>query len=131
MKDIVKAHLTTRGIAYTDVGCEAETSCDYPDFAHAMAERIIATPDSRGIAICGSGIGIGIALNRHAGIRAARCRDVEDAKMSRLHNDANVLVLAGRMTEEEVAREMVDTFLATNFEGGRHAVRVEKIEIQR
>lgn len=130
LKSVVKNILTELHEAFEDVGCHGEESCDYPDFAHALAEQIVAEPGRRGIAVCGSGIGISIALNRHAGVRAARCRDADDARMSRLHNNANVLVLAGRQTDEATTRAMVQVFLTTEFEGGRHASRVEKIEVR-
>lgn len=129
LKQFVKQILTELGEKFEDVGCDNENSCDYPDFAHALAERINAVPNSLGIALCGSGIGISIALNRHAGIRAARCRDTEDARLSRLHNDANILVLAGRQTDETTTKTMIETFLTTKFEGGRHIARVQKIEL--
>lgn len=129
LKKIVEGYLAERGEMFVDLGCDDETSCDYSDYAHKLANQIIAEPGSRGIGICGSGIGISIALNRHAGIRAARCRDVLDAEMCRRHNDANILVLAGRQTDEPTARAMVEKFLKTAFEGGRHETRVKKIEI--
>jgi ribose 5-phosphate isomerase B len=129
LKNFVKKVLEELGEEFVDVGCHDESSCDYPDFAHVLAEKIQLEPGARGIAVCGTGIGISIALNRSRGVRAARCRDVEDARLSRLHNDANVLVLAGRQTTEATTREMVQVFLATKFEGGRHMNRVEKIEV--
>lgn len=100
MKEFVKEYFQINNIAYFDLGCDSEDSCDYPDFAHKLAKKIIE--DSVfGIAICGTGIGISIALNRHKGIRAARCLSVDDAFMARLHNNANILVLAGRQTEKK------------------------------
>lgn len=129
LKEAVKKHLAARGLHFADLGCESAERCDYPDYGHALARAVLATPDSRGIAVCGSGHGIAMSLNRHAGIRAARCRDIEDAVMSRAHNAANVLVLAGRQTTDELAAQMVDAFLAAEFEGERHIARVAKIEL--
>jgi ribose 5-phosphate isomerase B len=128
LKTELKTHLAEHGVKFEDIGCDDEGSCDYPDYAHALAEQLKAEPNTKGIAICGSGIGISIALNRHSGIRAARCLSLADAEMTRRHNDANVLVFAGRQTEPTLAKQMLDTFLATEFEGGRHETRVQKID---
>jgi ribose 5-phosphate isomerase B len=100
---------------------------DYPDYGYKLAEAVTAGEADAGIAICGSGIGISIALNRYAGIRAALCHDVTSAQLSRQHNDANVLALGARLIGADVATACVDAFLATPFEGGRHAGRVEKL----
>jgi len=129
LKETLKKYLAAKNILVEDLGCNSNDSCDYPDFGHALAKKILSMPNSSGIAICGTGIGISMALNRHSGIRAARCVSVDDAKMSRLHNDANVLVLGGRITDKKIAEQMVDVFLATKFEGDRHKLRVKKIEI--
>ncbi len=129
LKESLKKNLTEKSVEFVDLGCKSEESCDYADYAHALAEKITTEPNSLGIAICGSGHGIGMALNRHADIRAARCLSVEDAELTRKHNDANVLVLAGRITEAELAQQILEKFLATEFEGGRHAERVQKIEL--
>ncbi len=128
LKAKLKEYLTKQGIEHTDVGCDDEERCDYPDYAHALAKKITASADTKGIAICGSGHGIGMALNRHAGIRAARCLSLKDAELARQHNDANILVLAGRQTDPELAQQILDIFLVTKFEGNRHAERVKKIE---
>jgi len=128
LKELVKSYLTERGEAFEDLGPNSEDRCDYPDYGHALAEKMIETGEM-GMAVCGSGLGISMTLNRHAGIRAARCRDADDARMSRLHNDANCLVFAGRQTDEATAREMVDAFLETPFEGGRHEDRIRKIDL--
>jgi RpiB/LacA/LacB family sugar-phosphate isomerase len=100
---------------------------DYPDFARPVAEAVAAGRFPRGILVCGSGIGMAIAANRYPGVRAALCLDEETARLSRLHNDSNILVLAGRKTEPETARRIVRTWLLTEFEGGRHATRLDKI----
>ncbi len=111
----------------TDLGTNSEQSVDYPDSAQTLADHIKAHPTTIGILICGSGIGITMAANRFSHIRAALCRDVEDAKISRLHNNANVLVLGGRVTDQTIALEMTKVFLETKFEGGRHENRINKM----
>jgi RpiB/LacA/LacB family sugar-phosphate isomerase len=128
LKEFLKKFLTAKNFPLEDLGCHNEGSCDYPDFAHALAEKILEYPDSKGLAVCGTGIGISIALNRHPHIRAARCTSVYDAEMARRHNDANVLVLGGRITDHETASAITAVFLATEFEGGRHAKRIEKLK---
>lgn len=111
-----------------DLGTDQETSCDYPDFAHAVARKVTDNPGTVGLLVCGSGIGMSIAANRHPGIRAALCHDPLDARLCREHNDANILVLGGRLIGEEMACEILLVFLNTAFSGGRHADRVRKIE---
>lgn len=111
-----------------DLGTDREASCDYPDYAHAVATRVIENPGSAGLLVCGSGIGMSIAANRHPGIRAALCRDPLEARLSREHNDANVLVLGGRLIGEEMAYEILRVFMTTAFSGGRHVDRIRKIE---
>ena len=130
LKESLKKILIKKQIIFEDLGTQSEDSVDYPDFGHKLAEKVIEHTDNQGIGICGSGLGISMALNRHAGIRAARCTSLEDAKMSRLHNDANVLVLAGRQTDKVKAIKMLEVFLVTKFENGRHKKRIEKIEIK-
>lgn len=110
-----------------DLGCDSETSVDYPDFAYRLAERISQGLAGRGILVCGSGIGMSITANKFRGVRAAVVRDVYSAKMTRLHNDANVLCLGGRFTALGLAEEIVRIFLETSFEGGRHEHRLEKL----
>lgn len=129
LRQQIQEFLKSQAVEFVDLGCPSSESCDYPDFGHELARQVLVNPDSRGIGICGTGIGISIALNRHAGIRAARCRDAEDARLAREHNNANVLVLGGRQTAPELAIEMVKLFLGTDFEGGRHERRVAKIEL--
>ena len=108
-------------------GCETLDSCDYADYAHAVAENV--TGDSRGILLCGSANGVSIAANKHAGVRAALCWTEEIAVLARQHNDANILSIPARFVTFEVAQAMVRAFLNTPFEGGRHAKRVEKIDL--
>ncbi len=110
-----------------DKGCETLDSCDYADYAHAVAENV--TGDSRGILLCGSANGVSIAANKHAGVRAALCWTEEIAVLARQHNDANILSIPARFVTFEVAHAMVRAFLNTPFEGGRHAKRVEKIDL--
>ncbi len=110
-----------------DLGTDSTDSVDYPDFAEKLVAVIADGRASRGILICGTGIGISIAANRHKGIRAALCYDDDTATLARQHNDANVLCMGGRKTDEATARSMVRIFLTTEFEGGRHARRVAKL----
>lgn len=120
--------LTAWGHQVEDLGTHTESSCDYPDFAHAVARRVVAEPGTIGLLTCGSGIGMSIAANRHPGIRAALCHDPLEARLCREHNDANVLVMGGRLLGEEMAAEILRVFLATSFSGGRHVHRIRKIE---
>ncbi len=129
MKNVVKEHLEQLGYTCRDYGCFAPESCDYPDYAHALAFGMEKKECDYGIGICGSGEGISMSLNKHANVRAALCWMPELAKMSRLHNDANVLVMPGRYIDAETARQITDTFLDTAFEAGRHIRRVEKIPL--
>ena len=116
------------GYPVSDQGTNTADSCDYPDYAHAVAEKVAQDPDSRGLVICGSGIGISIAANRHPGIRAALCHTELEARLSREHNDANVLALGARIIGEELAVHILRAFLEGQFAGGRHQRRVDKIE---
>ena len=127
LKAMLAGWLKERGYGCTDLGTQGTDSVDYPDYGHALAEHISHRASDFGIAICGSGVGISIAANRHAGIRAALCHTPEAARLARAHNDANVLALGARMIKEEDAPAIVDAFLHTPFEGGRHTVRVEKL----
>lgn len=119
----------TLGIPVTDLGARTLESVDYPDFGHAVACAIADGHYDRGVLICGTGIGIGIAANRHHGVRAALCGDVFSAKLSRMHNDANVLCLGARVVGPGLAQEILRAFIAAEFEGGRHQRRVDKIEV--
>ena len=118
---------TTKGIEFVDVGCYDEKSVDYPDIAKAACDKIVSGECAMGILICGTGIGISMAANKVKGIRAACCSDCFSAKFTRLHNDANVLCFGGRVVGPGLACMMVDEFLHTEFEGGRHQRRVDKI----
>lgn len=127
MKAELMAHLATLGWDALDLGTNSADSVDYPDYADKVADALKADKATRGIVICGSGIGISIAANRHAHIRAALCHMGLAAKLSRQHNDANVLALGARMIGIEVAKDCVTQFLTTEFEGGRHQRRVNKL----
>lgn len=130
LKEYVKEYLAEHGEAFKDYGTYSEESCDYPDFAHALAEGMKNGECERGIAICGSGEGISMTLNKHQHIRAALVWKPEIAHLTRQHNDANVLVMPGRFITNEEARAIMDEFFATPFEGGRHVRRIEKIPVQ-
>lgn len=127
LKQEVISHLTKRGIKVTDVGTYSAESCNYPDYACAVCNRIQSGEFERGILICGTGIGISIAANKHNGIRAACCSDTFSARMTRMHNNANVLCFGGRVVGAGLACDMVDLFVDTEFEGGRHQTRVDLI----
>jgi len=126
-KEAIKHQLEQQGISVVDLGTNAETSVDYPDYAERVAEAIAKGEAERGILVCGSGIGMSIAANKIPGIRAALAWNEETARLSRQHNDANVVAIGARTTEPRVIEQIVNTFLNTEFEGGRHAQRVEKI----
>lgn len=123
--DYCKAH----GYPYKDYGTYSTESCDYPDFGHALARGIESGEVYPGIAICGSGEGISMTLNKHQAIRAGLCWIPEVAHLIRQHNDANVLVMPGRFINDDTARQIMDEFFSTDFEGGRHKNRVEKIPL--
>ena len=114
-------------LKFDDIGTDSDESVDYPDYAASLAQVMLQDATARGILICGSGIGISIAANRFSHIRAALVTDVTSARLCRLHNDANVLALGERLTGVATAMECVDTFLSTDFEGGRHQRRVDKL----
>ncbi len=127
MKALLKADLESAGYEILDLGTDSEDSVDYPDFAYALTSAINGGKASRGILICGTGIGISIAANRNPNIRAAVVHDALSARLCREHNDANVLCLGARLIGPEVARDCLDIFLKTAFGGGRHIQRVEKL----
>ena len=127
LKNTLKKVLDELGVTYDDLGTNASDSVDYPDFAQAVAEGVVDGRFDRGILVCGSGIGMSIAANKVQGIRAAVVTEAESARLSRAHNDANIIALGARLTSEADAATIVRTFLATEFQGGRHAERVAKI----
>ena len=124
LKERIKAHLDQENIPYQDFGCANKDSCDYPVYGRAAAEAVADGTCDRGIVICTTGIGISIAANKVKGIRCALCSDPLSAEMSRRHNDANMLALGAGMVGPNLAQRIVDVFLHTDFEGGRHARRV-------
>lgn len=127
-KEIVIDYLKARNIEFIDVGTYTPESCDYPEIARKVAEKVIHCEADRGILICGTGIGVSIAANKVHGIRAALCGDTYSARVSRAHNNANVLCLGSRVVGEHLALDIVDIWLKTGFEGGRHKRRVDMIE---
>lgn len=128
LKERVKEWLEERGLAVEDAGTRSPEQVDYPDFAHKVAEAVASGRRARGVVICGTGIGVSMAANRHAGVRAAVAWNEDTARLSREHNDANVLALGGRTTDPDLAERILDVWLKTPFAGGRHARRVAKIE---
>jgi len=129
LKKILISRLVELGHQVEDLGTHSESSCDYPDYAHAVAEKINDEPGSMGLLTCGSGIGISMAANRHQGIRAALCHNSLEAELSRQHNNANVLVMGGRLVGEALAIDILEKFFSTSFDGGRHEGRIKKIEL--
>ncbi len=127
LKEHVKAFLEKMGVEVIDVGTHSMESVDYPDYAEAVCDRLISGDADYGILMCGTGLGMSIAANKFKGIRAALCLFPDMARLARAHNDANVLVMAGRMMGKELAEWTVKAFLDTEFEGGRHKRRLEKI----
>ena len=127
LKEAIKRHLTEMGLIVTDIGTDDDHAVDYPDFGSKAASAVSDGLFPRGILICGSGVGMSIVANRFPGVRAALCLDEESARLSRMHNDANILVLAGRKTDPETAFRIIRTWLTTPFEGGRHQRRLDKI----
>ena len=127
LKEKIKTHLDKKGVAYKDFGTHSAQSCDYPKMALAPCNAVLSGECDAALLFCGTGIGISIAANKIDGIRAAVCSDHFSAKYTRLHNNANVLCLGGRVVGDGIAAELVDIFISTPFEGGRHAVRVEQI----
>ena len=127
LKELVVDEIRRLDFGVLDLGTNGTASVDYPDFGHAAAEAVQGGRAARAVVICGTGIGIGIAANRHAGVRAAVCHDTSTARLARQHNDANVLALGARIVGPEVARDCVRAFLTTEFEGGRHVPRVAKL----
>ena len=128
LKGTIEQCLTNLGYDITDVGTDSGNPVDYPDFGAMVAERVSSGEFDRGILICGSGVGMAIVANKFPRIRAVVCLDEETARMSRLHNDTNILVLAGRRTEKETAKSITRVWLYTEFEGNRHQIRLDKIE---
>jgi ribose 5-phosphate isomerase B len=128
LKEVLVRHLRKKGLRVLDMGTFSEESMDYPDTAYQVARAVSGRRAARGILVCKSGIGNCIVANKVAGVRAALCHEVRAARLSRQHNDANILVLGSLFVKDALAKKMVDVWLATPFEGGRHARRLKKIE---
>ncbi len=128
LKEYIKEFLKSKDIPHEDLGTFSEESVDYPDYAIKVAQMVANDPSSQGILCCGTGIGMSIAANKIQGIRAALCQDLFCAQMSRKHNDANILCLGARIIDKELALKIVQTFLTTKFDGGRHSNRLNKIQ---
>ena len=127
LKDFLVGSLRGQGVEVRDCGTEGSTSVDYPDYGREVSQRVSAGQAERGVLICTSGIGMSIVANKFPGVRAALVADLDGARSSREHNDANILVLSGAKTEPQLAQEIIETWLATQFAGGRHQRRVDKI----
>lgn len=124
MKSAFLKTLKEKNIEFVDLGTQSEESCHYPEFASAVAKKVSAE-NAKGLLVCGSGIGVSMVANRYKGVRAALCRTVEEAKLSRQHNNSNVLCLGERITEQNLAEEIFEAWLTTEFEGGRHQNRID------
>ena len=129
LKEYLVSYLKSKGFSVNDKGCYSKERADYPDYGHAVALDVLSKAADFGILMCGSGNGINMSANKHAGIRAALCWNSEIARLARQHNDANILVLPARYISKEEAEKCADVFLTEKFEGGRHQERIEKIDI--
>jgi ribose 5-phosphate isomerase B len=129
LKNIIIEHLKKKEYLIEDIGPFTEDEVDYPIYAHALSKRVLENQQHIGILICGSGIGMSIAANKHKGVRASVCGDLKSARWTREHNDANVLCMGARIIDAELAKEITDIFLATDFIAGKHKTRVEMLEI--
>ncbi len=127
LKEAIKSHLLKKKLSFEDMGPYSDDRVDYPDYAHKVAKRVKISKNNVGILVCGSGMGMNITANRHKKIRAAQCFNLKSAKLSRLHNDANIITLGSRLLSTKIALKCVTAFLETEFEGGRHSKRIKKI----
>ena len=127
LKEDIKSHLSKKKLSFQDMGPYNDDRVDYPDFAHKVAKKVKINKNNVGILVCGSGMGMNIVANRHKNIRAAQCFNLKSTKLSRLHNDANIITLGSRLLNKKLALTCVITFLNTKFEGGRHLKRIKKI----
>ena len=127
LKEAIKSYLSNKKLSFTDMGPYNESRVDYPDFAHKVAKRVKLNKNNVGILVCGSGMGMNIAANKHKNIRAAQCFNLKSTKLSRLHNDANIITLGSRLITKKNALNFIGIFLKTKFEGGRHKKRINKI----
>ena len=127
LKETIKSYLSKKKISFEDLGPYNNSRVDYPHFAHKVARTVKLNKNNIGILVCGSGMGMNIAANRHKNIRAAQCFNLKSTKLSRLHNDANIITLGSRLLNKKLALTCVIAFLSTKFEGGRHLKRIKKI----
>ena len=127
LKEAIKSYLSNKKLSFIDMGPHNDSRVDYPDFAHKVAKRVKLNKNNVGILVCGSGMGMNIAANKHKNIRAAQCFNLKSTKLSRLHNDANIITLGSRLLTKKNALSCVGVFLNTKFEGGRHSKRIKKI----
>ena len=127
LKEAIKIFLSKKKLSFQDLGPYNDDSVDYPDFAHKVARRVKTSRNNLGILICGSGMGMNITANRHKNIRAAQCFNLKSTKLSRLHNDANIITLGSRLLTKKNVLNYINVFLNTKFEGGRHSKRIKKI----
>ena len=127
LKETIKSYLKKRNIDFKDMGPNNESRVDYPDYAHKVARKVKISKNNVGILICGSGMGMNIAANRHKNVRAAQCFNLKSTKLSRLHNDANIITLGSRLLSKKNVLNYINVFLNTKFEGGRHLKRIKKI----
>ena len=127
LKEVIKTYLSKKKLSYFDLGPNNDDRVDYPDFAHKVARRVKINKNNVGILVCGSGIGMNITANRHKNIRAVQCFNLKSTKLSRLHNDANIITLGSRLISKKNALSFIGIFFKTKFVGGRHSKRIEKI----
>ncbi len=127
LKEFIKIYLSKKKLSFQDLGPHNDKKVDYPDYAHKVAKKVKINKNNVGILVCGSGTGMNIAANKHKNIRAAQCFNLKSTKLSRLHNDANIITLGSRVLSKKNALNYVGVFLNTKFEGGRHSKRIRKI----
>ena len=127
LKEAIKKYLLSKKLPFQDLGPNNNTRVDYPDFAHKVAKKVKISKNNVGILVCGSGMGMNIVANKHKNIRAAQCFNLKSTKLSRLHNDANIITLGSRVLSKNNALKFISVFLNTKFEGGRHSKRIRKI----
>ena len=127
LKEAIKVYLSKKKLSFQDLGPNNDERVDYPDFAHKVAKKVITNKNNVGILVCGTGMGMNIAANKHKNIRAAQCFNLKSTKLSRLHNDANIITLGSRLLSKKNALNFIGVFLNTKFEGGRHIKRIRKI----
>ena len=127
LKEVIKLYLSKKNLPFQDLGPNNDERVDYPDFAHKVAKKVITNKNNVGILVCGTGMGMNIVANKHKNIRAAQCFNLKSTKLSRLHNDANIITLGSRLLSKKNALNFIGVFLNTKFEGGRHIKRIRKI----